>query len=221
MESLEGKVLVLGWLMQSFGVFSAVPSLHYKTNCDQGTLGSYGRGANQRTQGMTMGWQVVPKESCFWIYPTVSGRQTASLAMWKLDHKEGWALKNWCFQTVVLEKNLKSPMDCKVIKPVNPKGNQPWIFTERIDAEAPILWSLDVKSWLTGKDSDAGKDSEQEEKGMTEDEIVGWHHRLNGQTQWSLSKLLEMVEDREAWCASVHGVSKSQTWLRNWTTTNL
>ena len=95
--------------------------------------------------------------------------------------KEGWAPKNW-FQTVMLEKILESPSDSKEIKSVNPKGNQPWIFTGRTDAEAeaPILWSPDAKSWLTGKDPDAGKDWRQEEKGATEDEMVGWHHRLDG-----------------------------------------
>ena len=100
--------------------------------------------------------------------------------VWELDQKEGWAPKNWCFQIMVLEKILESPLDCK-IKPVNPKGNQPWLFTGRTDAEAetPVLWPPDVKTRLIGKDSDAGKDWEQEEKGTTEDEMVGWHHRLN------------------------------------------
>ena len=102
--------------------------------------------------------------------------------MWELDHKQGWVLKNWWFWTVVLEKTLESPLDCKEIKPVNPEGNQPWIFTERTDAEAEtlILWPPDVKNWLLGKDPDAGKDWRQKEKGMTEDEMVGWHHWLDG-----------------------------------------
>ena len=101
--------------------------------------------------------------------------------MWELDYKENWVLKNWCFWTVVLEKTLESPLDCK-IKPVNPEGNQPWVFTERTDAEAEtlILWPPDVKNWLLGKDPDAGKDWRQKEKGMTEDEMVGWHHWING-----------------------------------------
>ena len=100
----------------------------------------------------------------------------------KLDHKESWAPKYWCFWTVVLEKTLERPLDCKDIKPVNPKENQSWIFIRRTDAEAetPILWLPDVNNWLIGKDPDAGKDWGQEEKGMTEDEMVGWHHRLNG-----------------------------------------
>ena len=92
----------------------------------------------------------------------------------------GWALKNWCFRTVVLEKTLRSSLDCKEIKPVNPKENQSWIFIGRTDAEAPVLWLPDAKSWLTGKDPDAGKDWRQEEKGTTEDEMAGWHHWLNG-----------------------------------------
>ena len=95
---------------------------------------------------------------------------------------ESWVLKNWCFWTVVLEKILESPLDCKEIKPVNPKGNQSWIFMGRTDAEAesPILWPPDAKNRLIRKDPDAGKDWRQEEKGMTEDEMVGWHHWLNG-----------------------------------------
>ena len=102
--------------------------------------------------------------------------------MWELDYKESWALKNWCFWAMVLEKTLESPLDCKEIQPVHPKGNQSWIFIGRTDAEAetPILWPPDVKNWLIGKDPDAGNNWRQEEKGMTEDEMVGWHHRLNG-----------------------------------------
>ena len=102
--------------------------------------------------------------------------------MWELDHKEGGWPKNWCLWTVVLEKTLESLLDSKEIKPVNPKGNQLWIFTGRTDAEveAPILWAPDAKSQLIGEDPDAGKDWRQEEKGMTEDEMVGWHHWLNG-----------------------------------------
>ena len=103
--------------------------------------------------------------------------------MWELDHKEDWAPKNWCFLTAVLEKTPASPLDSKEIKPVNPKGNQPWTFIGRTDAkaEAPILWPPDAKSWLTGKDPDAGKNWGQEERGMTEHEMAGLHHWLNGQ----------------------------------------
>ena len=102
--------------------------------------------------------------------------------MWELDYKESWMQKNWCFWTVVLEKTLESLLDCKEIKPVNPKGNQSWRFIWRTDAEAetPILWPPNAKNWLIGKDSDAGKNWRQEEKGMTEDEMVGWHHQLHG-----------------------------------------
>ena len=100
--------------------------------------------------------------------------------MWELDHKQGWVLKNWCFSIMVLEKTLESPVDSKEIRPVNPKRNQPWLFIGRTEAKAPILWPPDEKSWLIGKDPDAGKDLMWEEKGTTEDEIVGWHHRLDG-----------------------------------------
>ena len=102
--------------------------------------------------------------------------------MWELDYKESWVQKNWCFWTVVLEKTLESPLDCKEIQPVHPKGNQSWIFIVRTDTEAetPILWPPDAKSWLIWKDPNGGRDWGQEEKGMTEDEMVGWHHWLNG-----------------------------------------
>ena len=102
--------------------------------------------------------------------------------MWELDYKESWALKNWCCWTVVLEKTLESPLDCKKIQPVHPKGDQSWVLIGRTDVEAetPILWPPDAKSWLIWKDPDAAKDWGREEKGLTEDEMVGWHHRLNG-----------------------------------------
>ena len=102
--------------------------------------------------------------------------------MWELAHKEGWVLKNWSFRTVVLEETLESPLDCKEIKPVSPKGSQPWVLIGRTvaEAEVPILWIPDVKSWLIGKDPDAGENWGQEEKGVTKDQIVGWLHWLNG-----------------------------------------
>ena len=102
--------------------------------------------------------------------------------MWELDHQESWAPKNWCFWTVILEKTLESPLGSKEIKPINPKRSQHWIFIGRTDTEdeAPILWVPDGKNWLIGKDPDAGKDWRQEQKGMTEDEMVGWYHWLKG-----------------------------------------
>ena len=101
---------------------------------------------------------------------------------YELDYKESWAPKNWCFLIIMLEKILESPLDCKEFQPVHPKGGQSWVFIGRTDAEAEtsILWPSDAKSWLIWKDPDAGKDWRQEEKGVTEDEIVGWHHQLNG-----------------------------------------
>ena len=110
------------------------------------------------------------------------GYLSSHVWMWELDYKESSALKNWCFWTGVLEKTLESPLDCKEIQPVHSKGDQSWLFTERTDVEAetPILWPPDAKSWLIWKDPDAGKDWGQEEKGTTEDEMVGWHHWLNG-----------------------------------------
>ena len=109
------------------------------------------------------------------------GFSSSHVWMWELDYKESWVPKNWCFWTVMLQRTLESPLDSKKIKPVNPKGNQSWIFIGRTDAKAetPILWPPDAKNWPIGKDPDAGKDWRQEEKGMTEGEMVGWHHWLN------------------------------------------
>ena len=145
---------------------------------------------------------------------------SSHVPMWELDHKEGWVLKNWCFWSVVLEKTLESPLNSKEIKPVNPKGNQIWILIGRTDAEAkvPILWPPDAKSQFIGKDLDAGKNWEQEEKGAIEDEMAGWF-----QWTWvccidmSLSKLQEIVKGREACCVVVHGVAK---WLTEWLNNN-
>ena len=129
--------------------------------------------------------------------------------MWELDHKEGWTLKNWCLQIVVLEKTLEHPLDHKGIKQVSPKGNQPWIFIGRTHAEveAPIFWLPDAKSQLAGKYPDAGKHGRQKEKRVTEDKMVRW------------LKLWDIVKNREAWCDAVHEVIKSSTQLSNWTTT--
>jgi len=138
--------------------------------------------------------------------------------MWELDYKEIWESKNLCFWTVVLEKTLESLLDCKEIKPVNPKGNQSWIFIGRTGAEveAPILWPPDVKNWLTGKDPDAGKDWRLEEKATTGDKMVGWHHRLH----WHESKQAPGVGNGQGGpaCFSLWGHKESDTteWL-NWT----
>ena len=144
------------------------------------------------------------------------GFSSSHVWMWVLDLKESWAPKNWGFQTVVLEKTLENLLDCKAIKPVNPKGNQPWIFIGRIDAEPPILWPSDANNWLIRKDPDAGKDWRQEEKGTTENEIVGWDHQLNGH---DFEKALG-VGDRQgslAYCSPWgHRESDTTEWL-NWT----
>ena len=112
----------------------------------------------------------------------IHGFSSSHVWVWEMNYKESWVPKNWCFWTVMMEKTLESPLDCKEIQSVHPKGNQSWIFIGRTDAEAETqtLWSPDVKNCLIGKDPDAGNDWRQEKKGMTEDEIVGWHHWLNG-----------------------------------------
>ena len=138
--------------------------------------------------------------------------------MWELDCEESWAPKNRCFWTVVLEKTLKSPLDCKEIQPVHPKGDQSWVFIGRTDAKAetPILWPPHAESWLIGKDSDAGRDWGQEEKGTTEDEMAGWHHQLDGsEFEWTL----EVVDGQGGLaCCDSWGREESDTTERlNWT----
>ena len=139
--------------------------------------------------------------------------------MWELDSEESWVPKNWCFWTVVLEKTLESPLDCKESQPVHSEGDQPWDFFGRNDAKAEtlVLWPPHVKSWLIGKDSDAGRDWGQEEKGTTEDEMAEWYHWLDGcESEWTLG----VGDDRKAWRAAIHGVTKSRTGLSDWTELN-
>ena len=169
-----------------------------------------GRKAMTNLDSILQSRDIVDKGQSYYFY-------NSHVWMWELDHKEGWVPKNWCFWTVVLEKTLESLLDCKEIKPINPQGNQSWIFFGRTDAKAetPVLWPPDVKNWLIRKDLDAGKDWRQEEKGMTEDEMVGWHHWL------SRHKFEQALGDSEGQgglaCCSPWGCKESDTteWLKN------
>ena len=139
------------------------------------------------------------------LYSQSYGFSSSHVWIWELDHKESWAPKNWCFWITVLEKTLVSPWDSNEIKPVNPKGNQPWTFIGKTEAEASVLWPLEMKSQLIGKDLDAGKDWRQRRKGWRR---IRWLNSITDSMDMSLNKLQETAKDREVWCSVVDGVTQ-------------
>ena len=213
------EMLWLTWLSVKEPASSQILSLIFKVIM---TIFSYEKeremylwqswlGKNHQSQVQTVSWECLVRASTSFFTSTAP---FSGLPM--ENYLFLISVGNLTFWTVVLEKTFESPLDSKEIKPVSPKGNQTWIFTGKTDAKgrAPILWPPDETSWLTGKDPDAWKDWRQE-KGATEDEKVGWH---TNSVNITLSKLQEMLNDREAWCAAVHGVTKNWTWLSDWAT---
>jgi len=167
-------------------------------------------------------WYHIKKQRHYFANKDLSsqsyGFSSSHVLMWELDYKESWMPKNCCFWTVVLEKTLQSPLDYKEIQLINPKGNQSWIFIGRTDAEAETstLWPPDVKNWLTEKDPDAGKDWRREEKGTTEDEMVGWHHQLHGH-KFEQSLGVGDGQGSLAWCSPWDHKESDTTERLNWT----